>query len=131
MKVVNKLRRMSSLFEQINRLKFAKQKLQDFKCQIIALRAEAIRSNCKCNKLSSAIQLCRHKKRKLRPGEVSQLGIDEDLFVQESPEAQDGSETCFKPMHISDFKELQPVLDDIEFRIEQVKQTTLGGIKSI
>ena len=32
MKVVNKLRRMSALFEQINRLKFAKQKLHDFKC---------------------------------------------------------------------------------------------------
>jgi len=71
MKVINKLRRMSSLFEQINRLKFAKQKLNDFKCQIIALRQDALRSSCKCSNLSSAIQMCRHKKRRLKPGEAS------------------------------------------------------------
>lgn len=81
MKVVNKLRRMSRLVDQINHLRFAKQKLQDFKCQIVALRAEAIRSNCKCNKLSSVIQQCRHKKRRLKPNESSQLGIGEDRFV--------------------------------------------------
>lgn len=115
MKVINKLRRMSSIIEQINRLKSAKQKLNDFKSMILQLRAEAIHSNCKCTKLSSAIQICRHKKRKLKPGESKERG---ELFVQESSEAGEDNETCFKPLDSQEMVQLQPILADIDYRID-------------
>jgi hypothetical protein len=38
LKVINKLRTMNKLFEQVNTLKFAKKKLFDFKCKIMSLR---------------------------------------------------------------------------------------------
>lgn len=54
-KVINKLRKMNQIYNQLNQLKYAGKKLNDFKCRILALRSEALRNNCKCSKLSSAI----------------------------------------------------------------------------
>ena len=84
----------------------------------MALRSEALRNSCKCTKLSSDIQICRRKKRRLRPGEATLLGTNEEWYIQESNDAADGGEMFFKSLNANDLMEIKPILQDIEYRIE-------------